>query len=37
MTAQSLSGTKITIAGIEISGDGTVSDSMGRNYLIDSG
>lgn len=37
MTAQSLSGTNISIAGIQVGCDGTVSDSMGRNYLIDSG
>ena len=36
MTAQGLSGSNITITGIEVGGDGTVSDAMGRNYLIDS-
>ena len=37
VTTQSLSGSNITVAGIQVSGDGTVSDPMGRDYLIDSG
>ena len=35
MTTQRLSGANITIAGIEVGGDGTVPNPMGRNYLID--
>ena len=35
MTTQSLSCSNITVAGIEVSGDGTVPDPMGRDYLID--
>jgi hypothetical protein len=37
MTAQSLSGSNITVTGIEVGGDGTMPDPMGRNYLIDPG
>ena len=37
VTTQALCRTNITVASIQVSGDGTVSDSMGRNYLIDSG
>ena len=37
MATQALSGSKITIAGIEVGSDGTMPDSMGRDYLIDSG
>ena len=37
MTTQGLSGSNITVAGTEVGCNGTVSDSMGRNYLIDSG
>ena len=36
MATQTLSGSNISIAGIEVGGDGTVSDAMGRDYLINS-
>ena len=35
MTTQGLSGSKITVTGIEVRCDGTVPNPMGRNYLID--
>ena len=35
MTTQGLSGSNITVAGIEVRCDGTVPNPMGRNYLID--
>ena len=37
MATQGLSGSNITVTSVQVSGDGTVSDSMGRNYPIDSG
>ena len=37
VTTQALSRANITVASIEIGGDRTVPDSMGRDYLIDSG
>ena len=37
MTTQALSRANISIAGIEVGSDGTMPDSMGRDYLIDSG
>ena len=37
MTAQSLSGEDIPIAGIEVGGDGTVADAVGGDDFIDSG
>ena len=36
MTTQGLSRSNITVAGIQVSGDGTVPNPVGRNYLIDS-
>ena len=36
MTAQGLSGSNITVAGIKVGCNGTVSNPMGRDYLIDS-